>query len=532
VAAAPRGGGRPSRGRRQLGPIAAEDAFAAGSHREAVRYQRVTLEQGGQLELRARATLLEQHAWTLYNLHRLRDAVAAADRAVELFEQHGDPGPLAQALSTRSRMRWMTRDRRGALASEQRASTLARGLDDPQVLALVMQQRVSLWVLTGRYAEALELADRALQLTIAAGRVDLQALVHCYRGRARGSCGDLSGVGELVAGIELARRANQLEAAARGYANLSILLVSAGLWDEAEHHIDEALHFFDDHDFHAHRYNVASQQALLWCYRGHLERAELALRRLLDSVEAAGVLEGLVLGALAQVAVRRGARDAAMLVERAWEATTAAGPDSYVGAAAAARVEHAWLTGDPALGRIVTEALAQPLDPARRGTVLRVASLAGIEAATNDPVAEPYVTALRGQWQAAADEWRRRGGPYEQAIELLAAGEVEPGLEALEIFDHLGAVPAARLARQRLRAGGARHVPRGPLTATRRHPAGLTGRQAEVLDLVAEGLTNAQIADRLVLSVRTVDHHVAAVLQKFGVSSRDEAAARLQGLVS
>jgi DNA-binding CsgD family transcriptional regulator/tetratricopeptide (TPR) repeat protein len=516
----------------ELGPLAAEDAFAAGSHREAVRYQQVTLEQGDHLDRRSRARLLEQHAWTLYDLHRLRDAVAAADRAVALCEQLGDPGPLAQALLTQSRMRWMSRDRQGALASEERASTLARGLDDPQVAALAAQQRVSLWVLTGRYAEAVDLADQALELASAAGRGDLEALVHCYRGRARGSRGDLAGVDELVASIELARGTRQLEAAARGHANLSILLVSAGLWDEAERRIDAALDFFDDHDFHAHRYNVASQQALLWCYRGHFEKAEIALRQLLDSVEAAGVLEGLVLGALAQVAVRRGAPDAATLVERAWVATTACGPDSYVGAPAAARVEHAWLTGDPALSRIVTEALAQPLDPARRGAVLRAASLAGIEVATTDPVAEPYLTALRGRWHEAANEWQRRGGHYERAIELLASGEVEPGLEALAVFDRLGAVPAARLARQRLRTIGVRHVPRGPRTETRQHPAGLTGRQAEVFDLVADGLTNAQIADRLVLSVRTVDHHVAAVLQKLGVPSRAEAAARLRSLIS
>ena len=54
-----------------------------------------------------------------------------------------------------------------------------------------------------------------------------------------------------------------------------------------------------------------------------------------------------------------------------------------------------------------------------------------------------------------------------------------------------------------------------------------------MLALVADGLTNADIAERLVLSVRTVDHHVAAILQKLGASSRREAArmAVEQGLV-
>jgi DNA-binding NarL/FixJ family response regulator len=76
---------------------------------------------------------------------------------------------------------------------------------------------------------------------------------------------------------------------------------------------------------------------------------------------------------------------------------------------------------------------------------------------------------------------------------------------------------------------GAR-VPHGPRAATRDNPAGLTTRQLAVLELLREGMTNAEIADRLVLSVRTVDHHVAAVLSKLGVQSRREVAAAAQAL--
>ncbi|HEX2402697.1 MAG TPA: helix-turn-helix transcriptional regulator [Mycobacterium sp.] len=63
----------------------------------------------------------------------------------------------------------------------------------------------------------------------------------------------------------------------------------------------------------------------------------------------------------------------------------------------------------------------------------------------------------------------------------------------------------------------------GPRPTTRRDPHGLTARQLEVLDLMAEHLTNAEIAQRLFLSERTVDHHVSAILSKLHVQTRDDA---------
>jgi DNA-binding NarL/FixJ family response regulator len=71
-----------------------------------------------------------------------------------------------------------------------------------------------------------------------------------------------------------------------------------------------------------------------------------------------------------------------------------------------------------------------------------------------------------------------------------------------------------------------RGLPRGPHPGTRANPQGLTSRQFEILPLLAEGLRNVEIADRLSTSPRTVEHHVSAVLAKLDAHSRAEAVRR------
>ena len=139
---------------------------------------------------------------------------------------------------------------------------------------------------------------------------------------------------------------------------------------------------------------------------------------------------------------------------------------------------------------------------------------------------EPYAAALRGDWRSAADAWLAVGDPYEHALALAESGQVEPCLAALPILDGLGAAPAVALVRRRLRGLGVTRLPRRPQPGTLTNPAGLTDRQLEILRLVAAGLSNAEIAQRLVVSTRTVDHHVSAILAKLGVPTRREAAAR------
>jgi DNA-binding CsgD family transcriptional regulator len=196
---------------------------------------------------------------------------------------------------------------------------------------------------------------------------------------------------------------------------------------------------------------------------------------------------------------------------------------------ATARAEIAWLRRDPVGVRDATdEALALAI---RADTPWIIGELAywrwraGIVEEVPAGAAEPYVLSIRGAWRRAADCWTELGCPYESALALADAGDDEPVRHAFGELQQLGARAAAAVVARGLRQRGIRGLPRGPRRSTAQNPAGLTRRELEVLSLVAQGLRNAQIAEHLVVSEKTIDHHVSAVLRKLGTRTRGEATA-------
>jgi DNA-binding CsgD family transcriptional regulator len=147
----------------------------------------------------------------------------------------------------------------------------------------------------------------------------------------------------------------------------------------------------------------------------------------------------------------------------------------------------------------------------------------GVPAPEPAAVSEPWAAELRGDVAAAVARWDVVGAPYEAALALAFSPSTADQVEAVRRLDALGAVPVSARVRRSLREAGVRSLPGVARATTQKHPAGLTTREQEVLELLGHGLTNEEVAGRLVISVKTAGHHVSAVLAKLGVSGRRDA---------
>ncbi|TLY83726.1 MAG: hypothetical protein E6K41_00470 [Gammaproteobacteria bacterium] len=255
---------------------------------------------------------------------------------------------------------------------------------------------------------------------------------------------------------------------------------------------------------------------------------------LLRGSEATGVQQRItLLASLATVRLRRGDPGADELLAEALELAVPTCELNRIGRVAAARAEQAWYAGRYAEVARETELGLRHVRghtaPWIHGELLFWQSRVQPVGPIAERIAEPYRLMLAGEWRSAAGAWERLGMPYERAL-ALAEGPEDALLEALAILDGLEAGPLASIVRQRLRKLGVRGVPRGPRAATRGNPAGLTAREVEVLRLLVSGHTNSELAKRMHVSSKTVEHHVSAILDKLDVHTRTEAVAAAFGL--
>jgi len=509
----------------RYGPAAARDAARAGAHREAVAHYGLVLEHEGRFAPGERAELVEQYAIECYTIGAIDQAVEAGRRAVDLNRSLGDLRQLGACLRWLSRMWWMAGNRTNAEQAGREATGVLERAGDSRLLALALSNQSQLCMLAYRFAESIAYGERAAALAREAGDAAVTAHALTNIGVSRWSLGDPAGQPTLDEALRVALEAGDVEDACRAYVNLGRNLLDWCRLEEAERYLTAGMQLAEESEFFGILSYMQVMRARLEFARGSWDEAVRAAEAAVDAFLPARCPALVVLG---RVHARRGQPRAARLLSSAWKLAVQIDELQRLGPAAAARAEDAWLRGDHARVRDIATPVYQ--EARRLGDRVNQAELGYWLAKAGQPAEmasdHPYALQAAGRWREAAVAWEAAGFPYEHAAALAESPEPDDLLTALRILDELGATPLATLVRRRLRAIGTTRIPRGPRGETRVNPAGLTARQIDVLRLLGKGYTNAQIASQLVVSVRTVDSHVAAVLAKLGAATRREAAAR------
>jgi DNA-binding CsgD family transcriptional regulator/tetratricopeptide (TPR) repeat protein len=517
----------------QLAPTAARDAAAVGAHREAAAHYGSALRHADGCGPAERAELLD--AWS-YEVHlggRIAEAVRARQEAIGLWRGIGERVREGDSLRCLSRLAWFEGRRQDAAHCAAEAIRVLEPLGPSHELAMAYSTRAQLHILAEERRLAPEWGDRAVTMAEALG--DTEALVHALTNAA---CLEPGAGRELqLRAVRLAQQHGMHEHALRAYAWLISDSIQERQYEPAEDWLAEALAYAGKRDIDTFANYLRGWRARMRTEQGRFAEAETDAAEVLGHADASTVVRLPSLTALATVRVRQGDPGARDILDEALELALSTGELQRIAPVAAARAEAAWLRGDADTVR--TEAMPAYTHALAVESLWDAGCLASWlrrAGALDDPPRDlpgPYAAELAGNWCLAAQLWERTGCPFEQAL-ALAEGDERAQRQAIALLEGIGAAPAASLLRRQFQQRGVRGLPRGPRPSTRENPALLTRRQMDVLALLADGLSNREIASRLFLSPRTIDHHVSAILQKLETESRAGAAAlaRQRGLLS
>jgi DNA-binding CsgD family transcriptional regulator len=516
----------------RFAPAAADRAAALGAHREAAAQYARALRFGDRLDGAERVELLKRRAEECFETDQYDEGIGALEQALERCRALGDPLKEGDVLRRLSEFFWCPGRTSEAERCAREAVAMLERLPPSRELGLAYANLAYNSLFAARDREAITWGQRALELgerlqdteiavealtLIATCKEDFQLLERTLdRALQAGLAGD---AGSVYLFLVAAAVQGRHHAIARSYLGPGIAYCS-------------------ERGLELVRLYLVAFGALLELREGRWSEATELAAAVVRIPRTSTTPRILALVVLGLVRARRGDPEHQAALDEAWQLAEPTCELPRLGPVAAARAEVAWLAGDrDALDAATAGPLALAFErksPWLIGELALWRHRAGLDAELLSEAAEPYALQLAGQWRHAAALWREIGCPYEAALALAEADDDEALHQAFEQLQPLGAQTAAAIVARRLRERGARSIPRGPRPRTRENPAGLTARQLEVLALLADGLRNAQIAQRLVVSEKTIDHHVSAILRKLDVGTRGAAAAEAarRGLTS
>ncbi|NJC95670.1 MAG: hypothetical protein C3F07_10805 [Anaerolineales bacterium] len=509
-------------------PLAGRQASALGAHRQSYAHYKTALQYADLLPLEERAELFDCYADECEAIVLMTEAEHAEREALRLWQELGQGEKEGRALRRLSEIVMQQNKRSEMYQYVSEAISVLEKHPPSKELAIAYSHRSRMHMIVYEVEETYRWGNRAIELAEKIG--DIETLAHA-----------LTNIGivemwhdQLVEGQQKLERSLQLSLehdyqvhAARAYQNLTDGLLVARDYAGCLAYANDGLEYCSRHDLDNTYIGLLGDRARAKFEQGLWDETEMDIKLSQGFTATMGMSSSL--GLLEQkLIVRRGEPLDAQEIEklRMYAHTAIFHVNRYPIAEMFA--ELAWLQGDLVQCRAEVELMfnyaLQLKIPTYVGALGYWMWRAGAMPEPPPDSAEPYATQISGDWRTAASMWEKYGCPYEQGMALMDGDEAAQ-LQALEIFKRLGARPIIEKLKRQMQTQGIR-VPRGPRPATRKNRFGLTSREMEVLGQLVKGLSNPAIAKSLNLSTRTVEHHIASILQKMQAESRNEAAAR------
>jgi DNA-binding CsgD family transcriptional regulator/tetratricopeptide (TPR) repeat protein len=500
-------------------PRAARRAAELGARREAAAQYERALHFVPAGDVRTRAELLDDLAKQLSFFEEWEERCS---EAVALWHALGDSRRESDSLLSLAWGSWWLCRGADFRQSAEAALKLAEPLGPSPQLAWASNTLAFRRMSEGRYRDSLTLVRQVHEMAVQIGLGDVISDCLTLEAQVVRALGE-DWTDPMGAALQVALSGGHEFRAYNAFLFLYLLYCADLRNDEAEQIFNDALAYCDLHD--VGKPCLLAERAGVLEKLGRWDECVSTIGAVLDERKVTRANRMQSLSILAKVMARRGqdgywqyldeARDSSLgLEEREWLI--------FVGLA---RVEAYWLEDrlDAARAELarIRDASAGLAVPYRRWLALWTRRLTGVA----EPVdLEPFASHVAGDAAHAAELWDRLGYRYEAALALLDTKE-EPLLrDSLARLSDLGAEAAARLVRRTMRDLGIRSIPAGTRPATKAHPRGLTAREQQILELLSQGQSNEEIAASLFISVRTVEHHVSAILGKLGATRRKDAA--------
>lgn len=521
-------GARDATAVRELAPLAAYEAARTGAHREAAAHYEAMLNLADGFVPEDLAQIHGRFAFECHLIGRVEEALDAQRKARDIYRSLGDVLMEGDTLRWMSRLSYLNGVRADAEHLAQDAITLLETQPPGAELAMAYSNLSQLAMLADRYEEAQRHSQSAVALGQVLGRPDIVSHALNNMGASRVWGDHELGRKELARSLELALAHNFQEHAARTYTNWACFEINLLHYDAAIRHLDIGIAYCLDRDLDTWRYYMQGWRSELQLRRGHWDEAAEEAGQIIVNETVSPFMRYTAALALARLRLRRGDPALEPLLDEARRFVFANNEPQRLAPFATLLAEQAWLGQGDRDHAIALLEKATALLPSNElfGDLPLWRRRLDADADLGELPRLPAVhrAELDGDWRCAAAEWRRIGAPYERAMALVAGDEAAQR-EALEVFEQLGASPAAARLRVLMRQAGIINVASGPRLTTRENALGLTRREMEVLRLVDRGLSSKQIAAQLTIAPKTVDHHVAAVLEKLGAHSRSQASA-------